>query len=182
MILCISTSSPQVSLALIYEGKVVDSVQELAPRTASKVVLELLEVLLHKNGLLKEHLTGVVADLGPGSFTGTRVGVMAAKTLAFARGIRCGGIDAFSLIGADSVVIRVRKGEWMRPDGEVICELPGGALTYGDGHENYPQAARLNGNLDRVVWSDPLAMTPNYILPPSISEPKQEILKKVIGS
>lgn len=182
MILCISTSSPQVSLALIYEGKVVDSVQELAPRTASKVVLELLEVLLHKNGLLKEHITGVVADLGPGSFTGTRVGVMAAKTLAFARGVKCGGVDAFTLIGAENVVIRVRKGEWMRPDGEMLFELPNGALTYGDGHENYPQAARLNGNLDRVIWADPLELTPNYILPPSISEPKQEILKKVIGT
>src|SRR5690606_26101803 len=43
-------------------------------------------------------LTGVVVGLGPGSYTGLRVGVMSAKTLAYAVGCELVGVETFRAI------------------------------------------------------------------------------------
>jgi len=177
VILSISTSSPVVSLAFIYEGKVLIAREEHAPRAASRAILVMLESMMQERGLEQGHITGVVSDVGPGSFTGVKVGVMAAKTLAFARGLRCGGIDAFSLVSRDeTVAIGSRKGEWILKDGSLVNAVPEGAMT------TPPHAGNLLHVMDRIIWEDPVTMVPRYMLEPSISTPKQEILKKVIGT
>lgn len=56
--------------------------------------------LLHDQGWVPRDLAAVVVSRGPGSYTGLRVGIMSAKTLAYATGCRLLAIDTFAVIAA----------------------------------------------------------------------------------
>ena len=57
----------------------------------SQVVLILIDKLLNKHGLEIKDLTQIEVNLGPGSFTGVRVGVSVANALAFSLKIPVNG-------------------------------------------------------------------------------------------
>jgi tRNA threonylcarbamoyladenosine biosynthesis protein TsaB len=63
--------------------------RDLAPQTLA---------LLGQQGWSAHDLDAVVVSLGPGSYTGLRVGIMSAKTLAYALGCTLLGIETFAAI------------------------------------------------------------------------------------
>src|ERR1700753_1009836 len=54
-----------------------------------------IQTLLGAQGWRARDLDGVIVSRGPGSYTGLRVGIMSAKTLAFATGCALLAIDTF---------------------------------------------------------------------------------------
>jgi tRNA threonylcarbamoyladenosine biosynthesis protein TsaB len=60
--------------------------------------------LLRELGWRPRDLGGVVVSLGPGSYTGLRVGITTAKTLAFAIGCAAIGVPTFQIIARQSEV------------------------------------------------------------------------------
>jgi len=127
-----------------------------------------------------------LADTGPGSFTGVRVGVMLAKSFAFVQDVPVSGADAFDLIDANGpAVLPSKRGEhFVRIPGEPpyrTTELPDGGITgYGNGVEPSvpPHAARFAGLLDRLVPVSPMEFVPRYLIDPSISIPKKPFLRR----
>ncbi len=82
-ILAIDTSdNKQITVSLEIDGKVHKKQQALDARRA-QVVLPLIEELLRKYSLTLQDLTEITVHPGPGSFTGLRVGITIANTLAF---------------------------------------------------------------------------------------------------
>ena len=59
--------------------------------------------LLQTQGWRARELDGVIVSRGPGSYTGLRVGLMSAKTLAYATGCALLAIDTFATIAACGV-------------------------------------------------------------------------------
>ncbi len=122
-------------------------------------------------------VTHFVADTGPGSFIGARVAVTLAKTLAYAQGTKCAGVNAFDLIAPDkTVVIPNRRGEWfLRVPGqsvERVNAIPGDAAGYGADitEQAFPHASRSAGLSLQSV--DPELLMPTYLVEPNISTPK----------
>lgn len=119
-------------------------------------------------------LTAIVADVGPGSFTGVKVGVVLAKTWGYILGVRVGGVSAFDLIARDGVrVIPSRRDQFFVHDGAALTVTE--AAPEGS-DQGQPVAAHLAQVLDRVTWSDWQTLVPAYVLPPSISTPKRKPL------
>ena len=81
IVLGIETSTPQTSVALGTERELLGCVQ-VAGRSRQEAVTPALERLLHWSGLDLGKVGGVAVGIGPGLFTGLRVGVETAKTLA----------------------------------------------------------------------------------------------------
>lgn len=71
---------------------------ELAPRQANARVLPLLRERLESCGLRPEDIGVVVVGLGPGSFTGVRIGVAAAKGVAHGLGVPLAGVGTLDAI------------------------------------------------------------------------------------
>jgi hypothetical protein len=175
-----STSSSLASIAILSEaGEVLFESEEESNQQASKVCLELLGSFPLDFNEVKAFL----ADIGPGSFTGTRVGVVLAKTFSWNYGCLCGGASAFDLIAHDqTVVFPSKKGEWfVRNVGEVAYrteELPGSEwVGFGPGieHPILPRAARFGHLLDSVSLVDPMSFVPEYLIEPSISTSKKPL-------
>lgn len=123
------------------------------------------------------------ADIGPGSFTGVRVGVILAKTFGFTYDKPIAGATAFDLISPNQpVALPSKKGEYfLRMPGEELIRTShlepraSNLLGYGPDFDapSHPHAkafARLLGTLQPTTA---MLFTPEYILPPSISQPKK---------
>lgn len=172
-----STSSPLASFAAFGDGGEL-LFEDAAPArgAASEACLRMLLA----SGIAPAHFDLWLADLGPGSFTGTRVGVVLAKTLAWSYGKPCGGADAFDLIApGEAVAIPNRKGEWLaRLPGrapEVVPAESLAAIGYAPGlsEEIFPLASDFAGLLDRIERVAPERLLPGYVVAPSISTPKK---------
>jgi len=179
VILCVSTSSPVVSLALVREGEVLASRRREASRGSGGVVLDLLSEALRETQVGLESVRLFVADVGPGGFTGVRVGVALAKAWAWSMGCRCAGVSAFDLIAADrTVAIPVRRGLFLvrRPGSapERADQPPQGAFGYGDAFDpqRHPDASRCAELIHLLEPVEPHRLLPAYGAEPSISVPK----------
>lgn len=162
---------------LASDGAVMFESSRDADRRASEVCLNLVQ----ESGVDLAACELFLADLGPGSFTGTRVGVMLAKTFAYTFGAKCGGAAAFDLIAHDrTVVFPSKRGEWFvrHPGAAAVrqTDLPSdGFVGFGPGIENevFPEAKRFAAILDRVEPVSAVALMPEYLIEPSISIPKK---------
>ncbi len=97
-LLAIDTVSEACSVALSLRG-VVTQRFEVAPNGHSKRVLGMAEALLREAGLALPELDALAVDVGPGSFTGVRIGLGVAQGLAYGAGlevIAVGSLEALA--------------------------------------------------------------------------------------
>ena len=103
MLLAVETSGAVGSVALFDQGvcRLSRSLQ-LGGRHGQTLLPE-IDRLLKELGLAPAQITAVAVGLGPGSYTGLRIGVVCAKTLAFS--LRCPlvGVETFRCIAVASV-------------------------------------------------------------------------------
>ncbi|MSU80481.1 MAG: tRNA (adenosine(37)-N6)-threonylcarbamoyltransferase complex dimerization subunit type 1 TsaB [Gemmataceae bacterium] len=69
-------------------------------RRHARDLVPAVHALLGAQGIKARDLAGVFVSRGPGSYTGLRVGIMSAKTLAYATGCALLAIDTFAAIRA----------------------------------------------------------------------------------
>ncbi len=118
-VLAIETSSRVGSLALAVGGELV-AVEEF--RRNLRHVAELLPAMKRATGQLgwrAEDLDEVYVSAGPGSFTGLRIGITVAKTLAMTCGVRVVAVNSTEVIAANApagalnigVVLDAKRGQ-----------------------------------------------------------------------
>ena len=116
IILAIDTAAPRLQLALLRsEGTVDTSIDDLATGHA-EILFPRLAVLLERNRLGYPDLARVVTTTGPGSFTGLRIGLSAARGLGLARSIPVIGVPSLLALslpvtGSSTILLDARRGE-----------------------------------------------------------------------
>jgi tRNA threonylcarbamoyladenosine biosynthesis protein TsaB len=151
LILAFDTATDRATSALVWDGEVLG---ELTSRPVT--VLEDLDALLRRGGVRDSQVEGIAVGVGPGSFTGLRMGLITARTLAFAWGTGLAGVSTLDALAAgapDAVpVIDARRREvFARVGGEAVvvppAELPveGGRAYVGDGAVRYREEIERRG-------------------------------------
>lgn len=96
--LLLDSSNIYLAVGLAKEGKVVDSIFYNAWQRQSEVMVNEIDNILKRNKVDKKELDAVVVGIGPGSYTGVRIGVTIAKTIAYALKIKVYAKSSLSLL------------------------------------------------------------------------------------
>ncbi len=91
--LAFETSAKAASVALTENGKLLGESYQSTGLTHSQTLMVMAEDLLKQCGKTVADITAVAVAEGPGSFTGVRIGVAAAKGFAWGRELPCFGIS-----------------------------------------------------------------------------------------
>jgi tRNA threonylcarbamoyladenosine biosynthesis protein TsaB len=136
IVLGIETSTPQTSVALGGESGIIASAT-LSGRAHQEQVIPTLQQLLRWSNVELPQLAGIAVGVGPGLFTGLRVGVQTAKSLAQALRTPIVGMTSLDALAFSvrhtsrlvAAVIDARRGEvfW-----GVYRPVPGGVLRQGE--------------------------------------------------
>ena len=86
MILGIKTDQPEATIC-IFNDKTIEVYSWQAHRQLSDTIHIKIQELLNKYNIEYKNLTGLVVFIGPGSFTGLRIGITVANTLAYSLNI-----------------------------------------------------------------------------------------------
>ena len=93
LILAFETSAKAASVALLENGKLLGESYQNTGMTHSQTLMVMAEDLLKTAGKTARDPDAVAVAAGPGSFTGVRIGVAAAKGFAWGRQIPCCGVS-----------------------------------------------------------------------------------------
>lgn len=113
----IDTAAPRLQLGLLRADGSGDVLVEDIAKGHAEILFDRIGVLLARNNLGYEHLQRIAATTGPGSFTGLRIGLSAARGLGLARSLPVVGVPsllAISLSGQGgplAVLLDARRGE-----------------------------------------------------------------------
>lgn len=96
--LLIDSSNVFLSVGLAKDGEVVDRIYYEAWQRQSEMMVTEIDNILKRNNIDKKDLDAVVVGIGPGSYTGVRIGVTIAKTIAYALHIKMYRKSSLSLL------------------------------------------------------------------------------------
>ena len=97
-ILAIDTSCPSAGAAVLRDGEILSEIFLNNGLTHSQTVMPAAEDALEKAGLTPKDIDIFACVVGPGSFTGVRIGACAVRGMAHAAGRKCAAVDALEAI------------------------------------------------------------------------------------
>lgn len=112
-IIALETSAKAVSAAITQNGRVLASGYQDTGLTHSRTLMPIVEHLFRNTGLTLQDMDAVAVAAGPGSFTGIRIGVSAAKGLAFAADKPAVGVSTLAAMARNAAFC----------DGLVVCAM-----------------------------------------------------------
>lgn len=101
-ILAIDTSNYTLGVALLDEDKVIGEYITNVKVNHSVRAMPAIQSLMKDCGVLPNQLTKIVVAKGPGSYTGVRIGVTIAKTLAWSLNIPIVGVSSLEILAAST--------------------------------------------------------------------------------
>ena len=101
-ILAVDTSGPVAGCAVMKAGRNAHLIAMKQGLTHSETIMPAIDAALSASGLACGDIDVFAAVAGPGSFTGVRIGVCAAKGLAHAAGKPCVALDALEVLAMNA--------------------------------------------------------------------------------
>lgn len=186
ILLAIDTTSEHGSLALVQDGRIIECVPLRSADGFAHILFPEIESLLARHSLSWRDLSGIAAAAGPGSFTGVRVGLTAAKGLAEATNtkvVAVSNLQALAWFGTQPLrapIIDARRGdifgavynaalelvqpETVQPLSEFLAALPPGAEQITGPRDLAQAVAAIAAPIFAAGQAqDPAAIDANYV-------------------
>jgi tRNA threonylcarbamoyl adenosine modification protein YeaZ len=98
LLLALDTSTPAVSVALCRDGVALATEAVVDARRHNELLAVTIETVLARAGVTPGQLDAVAAGVGPGPYTGLRIGLMTARALSHALSIPAYGICSLDVL------------------------------------------------------------------------------------
>jgi tRNA threonylcarbamoyladenosine biosynthesis protein TsaB len=126
-VLALDTSMGNCSAAVLRDGGELLMRGRLMPRGHAEALMPMVETVMREAGLGASDLARIAATTGPGSFTGVRIAIAAARGLALVTGADLWGTDSLSVMAARAVIDKLAGGKPFA----VAVDARRGALYFG---------------------------------------------------
>ena len=182
MLLAFETSAKAASVALFQGEKLLGESYQNTGLTHSQTLMTMAEDLLKNCGVTVNDLTDVAVAAGPGSFTGVRIGVSAAKGLAWGKELPCWGVstleamalglgvqDGYILPTMDARRAQVYTAMFLAENGVITRVFEDSAIALADLKERIVTLDKpifLVGDGSLLTYSTLKSEVPSLILPP----------------
>lgn len=146
MLLAIDTSSLVLSCALAEEDRIVSEWTVQKKLTHSEQLIPHMDLMLREAGAEKSEITALAVSIGPGSFTGLRIGLATAKMAAYIWKVPLVGVDtlealAWNMAGSQAYILPLMDAQ----RGNVYTAL------YGAYSEMWKEAPEGVAPIDAVI-------------------------------
>ena len=180
--LAFETSAKAASVALLQEEKLLGESYQNTGLTHSQTLMVMAEDLLKSCGYTPRQVEAVAVAAGPGSFTGVRIGVAAAKGFAWGGEIPCYGVstleamalhlgiyDGYVLPVMDARRSQVYNALFLAEGGKLTRLREDRALALADLAEdikNLEKPIFLVGDGASLCYNSLMEAVPSLVLPP----------------
>ena len=204
MLLAVDTTAATATAALYRDGTLVVEREADAGKKHAETVLPLIDTILEENGVTIAQIDQFAVDIGPGSFTGVRIGVSLVNALAFASGKTVIPVNSLFTLACSvgetekpvCALIDARNGnayaalyqagrtiiEPCAVEIEPFCaELPEGTMLVGDvktEHKAFPRAAFVGLAALRQEAQAIAEAEPLYLRPSQAERTKKQSAKE----
>ena len=181
-ILAFETSAKAASVALLDQGKLLGEAYQNTGLTHSQTLMVMAEDLLKSCNLTAQDVEAVAVAAGPGSFTGVRIGVAAAKGFAWGAELPCYGVSTLESMARNlgvyqgyvvpamdarrsqvyTAVFHAEKGILSRVEEDMAISL----AELGEKIKNYAEPVFLVGDGAVLCYNTLLEEVPSLVLPP----------------
>ena len=146
MLLAIDTSSLVLSCALAEKDRLIAEWTVQKRLTHSEQLIPHLDEMMKEAGVEKDQITGIAVSIGPGSFTGLRIGLATAKMASYIWKVPLVGVDtlealAWNMAGAQAFILPLEDAQ----RGNVYVAL------YGAFQEMWQEAPTEVAPIDEVI-------------------------------
>ena len=182
LILAFETSAKAASVALSDGEKLLGESYQNTGLTHSQTLLPMAQDLLKSCGYTPQQVEAVAVAAGPGSFTGIRIGVAAAKGFSWGKELPCYGVStleamALNLGAWDGFVVpvmdarrsQVYTATFLAEKGKLtrLCEDRAVSLEQlGEELKNYEKCVFLVGDGSNLCYNTLKDTVPELVLPP----------------
>jgi len=182
VILAFETSAKAASVALLDKGILLGETYQNTGLTHSQTLLSMAEELLKNCGKTPSDVTAVAVAAGPGSFTGVRIGVAAAKGFAWGKELPCYGVstleamaktlgvwDGYVVPAMDARRNQTYTAIFAAEQGNLTRILEDSAISVeelGEKLKNLKKPIFLVGDGANLCYNQLKEKLPNLILPP----------------
>ena len=181
-ILAFETSAKAASVALLDGGKLLAESYQNTGLTHSQTLMVMAEDLLKSCGLTAQQVEAVAVAAGPGSFTGVRIGVAAAKGFAWGGQLPCYGVSTLEAMARNlgvyqgyvvpamdarrsqvyTAIFHAEKGELTRVEEDMAISL----AELKEKMKNFEENVFLVGDGAVLCYNTLLEEVPSLVLPP----------------
>ena len=181
-ILAFETSAKAASVALMENGKLLGESYQNTGLTHSQTLMVMAEDLLKTAGLTAQDVEAVAVAAGPGSFTGVRIGVAAAKGFAWGAELPCYGVSTLEAMARNlgvwqgyivpamdarrsqvyTAIFRAEKGILTRLEEDMAISLE----ELKEKIKNFAEPVFLVGDGALLCYNTLLEEVPQLVLPP----------------
>ena len=181
-ILAFETSAKAVSVALLEKGKILGESYQNTGLTHSQTRMVMAADLLKACNLTAQDVEAVAVAAGPGSFTGVRIGVAAAKGFAWGADLPCYGVSTLEAMARNlgvyqgyivpamdarrsqvyTAIFHAEKGVLTRVEADMAISL----VELKEKIKTLPESVFLVGDGAVLCYNTLLEEVPGLILPP----------------
>ena len=181
-ILAFETSAKAASVALMEKGKLLGESYQNTGLTHSPTLMVMAEALLKACNLTAKDVGAVAVAAGPGSFTGVRIGVAAAKGFAWGGELPCYGVSTLEAMARNlgvyqgyvvpamdarrnqvyTAIFHAQKGELTRVEADMAISLE----ELKGKIKNFEESVFLVGDGAVLCYNTLLEEVPGLVLPP----------------